>query len=71
MACGILCFLCSNGQLDPWSAGGVLKTLASDLPAELIPNAAHHLDLRASNEKDTADVVRARENEMLFIAKLL
>lgn len=61
----------SNGQLDPWSAGGVLTTLTSELPAVLIPNAAHHLDLRAHNDGDTKDVERARSEEIAFIAKLI
>ena len=69
-ACGIL-VICSNGQLDPWSAGGVLETLASDLPAVLIPNAAHHLDLRAKNDEDPSQVIRARQKEIQFIRGLL
>ena len=72
LACGILViFICSNGQLDPWSAGGVLNTLTKDLPAQVIPNAAHHLDLRAKNDADTRDLERARQNEMQFISGLL
>ena len=67
----VVSFVCSNGQLDPWSAGGVLKTLTNDLPAVLIPNAAHHLDLRARNYGDTREVERARQAEMQFIERLL
>lgn len=67
----VIWFGYSNGQLDPWSAGGVLETLTSDLPAVLIPNAAHHLDLRAKNPADTIDVVEARDAEKSFIGKLI
>lgn len=70
MICGVL-VICSNGQLDPWSAGGVLTTLTSDLPAVYIPNAAHHLDLRARNDGDTLSVILAREKETEFIRGLL
>ena len=62
---------CSNGELDPWSAGGVLHTVKASLPAVVIPNAAHHLDLRAKNDGDTRDVERARQAEIDFITKLL
>ena len=70
LVCGIL-VICSNGQLDPWSAGGVLETLTDDLPAVVIPNAAHHLDLRARNDADTLGVIHARQKELDFIEKLL
>lgn len=70
MICGVL-VICSNGQLDPWSAGGVLTTLTSDLPAVYIPNAAHHLDLRARNDGDILSVILAREKETEFIRGLL
>lgn len=63
--------LFSNGELDPWSAGGVLHTVKASLPAVVIPNAAHHLDLRAKNDGDTRDVERARQAEIDFITKLL
>ena len=72
--CGhLVCILviCSNGELDPWSAGGVLHTVKSSLPAMVIPNAAHHLDLRAKNDGDTRDVERARQAEIAFITELL
>lgn len=68
--CGIL-VIHSNGQLDPWSAGGVQVTLKPSLPAVLIHNAAHHLDLRASNDQDPGDVIRARQSERSFISGLI
>ena len=70
LPCGIW-VIYSNGQLDPWSGGGVLKTLTTDLPAVVILNAAHHLDLRAANPGDTPYVKQARKDEMAFIERLL
>lgn len=69
-ACGIL-VIDSNGQFDPWSAGGVLHNVTDKLPAVVIPNAAHHYDLRAENEYDTPDVRHARGKEVEFISSLL
>uniref|UniRef100_A0A8C5P4P8 Lysosomal Pro-X carboxypeptidase n=1 Tax=Jaculus jaculus TaxID=51337 RepID=A0A8C5P4P8_JACJA len=37
----------SNGDLDPWSGGGVTKDITDTLVAITIPQGAHHLDLRA------------------------
>lgn len=47
---------CSNGKLDPWSAGGVLKNVSQTVKAYFIEGAAHHLDLRLPNPADPADV---------------
>jgi hypothetical protein len=47
----------SNGLLDPCSSGGVTKTLAPSLPSIIIPDGAHHLDLRGSNKNDPKDVI--------------
>ena len=52
----------SNGLLDPWSSGGVLKPVGGTA-ALIIPEGAHHLDLRASNPKDPVSVVDARKKE--------
>lgn len=59
----------SNGLLDPWSTGGVTKTLSDSIVAIIIPEGAHHIDLRASNPNDPASVVKAREIERQFIQK--
>ncbi|CAF0715037.1 unnamed protein product [Brachionus calyciflorus] len=56
--------LFSNGDLDPWSAGGVLKDVNSKLQAVLIENGAHHLDLRESNAHDPDSVIYARLKEI-------
>jgi len=61
----------SNGGLDPWSAGGVLTSLTSDLPAVFIPDGAHHLDFRAKTNEDPGDLQQARAREREFIDKLL
>lgn len=52
----------SNGLLDPWSSGGVTsKDAPSSVVVYDVADAAHHLDLRASHEKDPPSVQRARK----------
>ncbi|XP_033743096.1 lysosomal Pro-X carboxypeptidase-like [Pecten maximus] len=59
----------SNGLLDPWSSGGVLKSMSSSLPVIIIPNGAHHVDLRSSNPGDTPDITKARQTEEYIIQR--
>lgn len=53
----------SNGLLDPWSPGGVLKSLSDTLIATVIPEGAHHLDLMFSNDDDPESVIKTRQLE--------
>ncbi|XP_034024350.1 lysosomal Pro-X carboxypeptidase [Thalassophryne amazonica] len=54
----------SNGGLDPWSAGGVTSNITSSLVYIMIPEGAHHLDLRYSNDYDPPSVRAARALEV-------
>ena len=58
----------SNGDLDPWSAGGVTYNISHTLVALIIPDGAHHLDLRAATADDPPDVVAVRATEVKLIA---
>ncbi|CAF4435808.1 unnamed protein product, partial [Adineta steineri] len=59
----------TNGNLDPWSAGGVNSTIVSSLPAILITGGAHHLDLRAANKDDPQSVIQVRQEIVKLIQK--
>lgn len=54
----------SNGEFDPWRAGGVNEYINLDIPVFLISNGAHHLDLRLPQPSDAGtDVAIVREKE--------
>jgi lysosomal Pro-X carboxypeptidase len=57
----------TNGNLDPWSSGGINSTISSSLPAILITGGAHHLDLRSANKDDPESVIKARQEIVAFI----
>ncbi|XP_005074170.1 lysosomal Pro-X carboxypeptidase [Mesocricetus auratus] len=59
----------SNGDLDPWSGGGVTKDITDTLVAINIPNGAHHLDLRASTAFDPSTVLISRLLEVKHMKK--
>lgn len=59
----------SNGELDPWRAGGLNSNVTADGSgiALYIEQGAHHLDLRPPNDADPATVTNARNIEMANI----
>lgn len=61
----------SNGLLDPWSGGGVLRSETDKITIIIIPDAAHHLDLRAAHPNDPGSVQSARNIERTEIKKWL
>ncbi|XP_030009006.1 lysosomal Pro-X carboxypeptidase [Sphaeramia orbicularis] len=56
----------SNGGLDPWSSGGVTVNISASVVSILIPDGAHHLDLRYRNDKDPPSVRAARALELQY-----
>ena len=50
----------SNGELDPWHAGGVLENVSEESIAIYIKDSAHHTDLRLPNEADPKTLTEAR-----------
>jgi lysosomal Pro-X carboxypeptidase len=57
----------SNGELDPWRAGGLNEKIVGNdkIDVLFIARAAHHLDLREPNEQDDPQEVKdARAQEL-------
>jgi Serine carboxypeptidase S28 len=50
----------TNGNLDPWQVGGVTTDINSNIYVKVLTGSAHHLDLRAPNPADPADVTAVR-----------
>jgi lysosomal Pro-X carboxypeptidase len=69
MKCSNIIF--SNGELDPWHAGGVLTNVSERSIAIYIEDSAHHLDLRLPNEADPASLTAARQTETEWIAMFI
>ncbi|KAL0102798.1 hypothetical protein PUN28_018233 [Cardiocondyla obscurior] len=59
----------SNGLLDPWTSGGVLRNLSDSVISIVMPEAAHHLDLRKTNDKDPYSVIVTRKFHRYSIKK--
>jgi len=59
----------SNGQFDPWQAGGVTFDVSKDTTPIYIEEGAHHLDLRGPNPADPPSIVLARKHETEHVAK--
>jgi len=59
----------SNGELDPWQAGGVTKKINDETIALYIMDSAHHTDLRLPNVADPQTLTDARQTETEWIAK--
>ncbi|CAM1302547.1 PRCP (predicted) [Pycnogonum litorale] len=59
--------LFSNGEIDPWSGGGIRETINPTVIAIEIKDGAHHIDLRESNVLDPPSVVEARNIEKAWI----
>lgn len=64
--CSCLSCSYSNGGLDPWSAGGVTSNITDSLVSIMIPDGAHHLDLRYTNDLDPPSVRAARALELKY-----
>ena len=58
----------TNGELDPWRAGGVTDFVGLELPTWSIKGGAHHLDLRLPHKDDGADVKWVREKATNLMA---
>ncbi|KYQ93237.1 peptidase S28 family protein [Tieghemostelium lacteum] len=56
----------SNGERDPWSAGGVLNADESTQVSFLIHSGAHHADLRYPEPDDSISLQETREIETKY-----
>ncbi|KAL6575053.1 hypothetical protein OROMI_012338 [Orobanche minor] len=59
----------SNGLRDPWSGGGVLKTISKSIVAIVAKEGAHHADLRHSTDEDPSWLQHMRKREVKIISK--
>ncbi|KAF0897251.1 hypothetical protein E2562_034720 [Oryza meyeriana var. granulata] len=60
-----------NGLRDPWSRGGVLKSISKSIIALVEPEGGHHVDLRFSTKEDPEWLKKVRRKEMRIIADWL
>ncbi|XP_031478582.1 uncharacterized protein LOC116249587 [Nymphaea colorata] len=61
----------SNGMLDPWSGGGVLKNISDRIVALVTEKGAHHLDLRFATKEDPDWLIEQRRQEVEIIQSWL
>ncbi|TKY61953.1 Lysosomal Pro-X carboxypeptidase [Spatholobus suberectus] len=54
-----------NGLRDPWSGGGVLKSISKTIVAIVAKKGAHHVDLRYSSKEDPKWLKDVRKQEIL------
>lgn len=59
----------SNGDVDPWSGGGIMTNSTVKNIALVIKDGAHHYDLREPNVNDTESVQSARATEEFYLLK--
>lgn len=66
----------TNGELDPWRAGGIVPTSDSKVLANpgttalIVTNAGHHMDLMFSAPQDSlTNVIQVRTIELEHIAR--
>ncbi|XP_076040777.1 lysosomal Pro-X carboxypeptidase-like [Oratosquilla oratoria] len=59
----------SNGLLDPWHSGGVMEDVNPTVVALIIPEGAHHIDLRSSNPDDPPSLTATRRLEKEHISR--
>ncbi|TKY61954.1 Lysosomal Pro-X carboxypeptidase [Spatholobus suberectus] len=57
-----------NGLRDPWSGGGVLKSISKSIVVIVTKKGAHHVDLRYSNTEDPKWLKDVRKQEGKIIA---
>ena len=61
----------SNGLVDPWSGGGVLKNISHSLVALVTEQGAHHVDFRFSTSEDPVWLIEQRRQEVELIKSWL
>ena len=68
---GMTNIIWSNGEMDPWRAGGLNQNVAADGSgvALYIVGGSHHTDLRTPDPADPATLTEARDFEMSSIKK--
>ncbi|KAJ1274362.1 hypothetical protein BS78_05G056900 [Paspalum vaginatum] len=60
-----------NGLRDPWSTGGVLKSISDSIIALVEPKGSHHVDLRFSSAEDPEWLKQVRAKETRIVARWL